>query len=87
MPRRPAEIRLDTVAHIRELNDFDYKGLDGTDGSYGMTGIEGHGLPFGFWAGSHGWEGLWEAVSRHMDDVQDVGDDKLLFEACVVDKV
>lgn len=82
MPERPEHIRVDTVARIPELNDFDYQSLDGTDADE-FAEVEHR--P-GFWSGSKGWESLWQVVSRYME-VPSTINDKLLFEACVLDKV
>lgn len=82
MPKRPEHIRIDTVAQIPELIDFDYQSLDGTDADE-FAGVEQRS---GFWSGSRGWEALWQVVSRYME-VPSIINDKLLFEACVLDKV
>ena len=103
---------MDTVARIRELNDFNYIGLTGVEepdepGESSEFSVETNNIAdgeplLGSWASNDndnanananankndGWARLWDVVSRHMDEVpNDVVDDRLLFEACVLDKV
>ena len=82
LPKRPEHIRIDTISQISELNNFDYQSLDGMDADE-FAEVEQR--P-GFWSASRGWESLWQVVSRYME-APDTINDKLLFEACVLDKV